>query len=231
MFPLIDDIPHRRLPIVSYGLILVNVLIFFWEMSLGPQLNAVIQQIAFVPARFSLTGGLEAWLPIFTSMFLHGGSWHLISNMVALWIFGDNVEDRLGHGRFLLLYLLSGVAAALLHWAFYPASTVPTVGASGAISGVLGAYLVLFPHANVYTLLFIPFFWMDIVRIRAYYYLGIWLLTQLFNGVFSLAIKTFQTAGGVAWWAHVGGFIAGVILVLLLRRPETKRWPDQYRAF
>ena len=231
MFPLIDDIPHRKLPFVTYALIALNIVVFFWEVTLGPQLNGVIQQIAFVPARFSPTGGLEAWLPIFTSMFLHGGSWHLISNMVALWIFGDNVEDRLGHGRFLLLYLLSGVAAALLHWAFYPTSTVPIVGASGAISGVLGAYLILFPYAHVYTLLFIPFFWMEIVAIRAYYYLGIWLLTQLFNGMFSLSVKTWQTGGGIAWWAHVGGFIAGVILVFLLRRPEPKRWPDQYRAF
>jgi membrane associated rhomboid family serine protease len=231
MFPLIDDVPHRRTPYVSYALILINVLVFLWEISLGPQLDAVIQQIAFVPARFAPTAGLGAWIPIFTSMFLHAGSWHLVSNMVALWIFGDNVEDRLGHGRFLLLYLLSGVIAALVHYAFNTASPVPTVGASGAIAGVLGAYLLLYPHANVYTLMFIPFFWMDIVRIRAVVYLGIWLFTQLFNGLFTLALNTVQSTGGVAWWAHIGGFVAGVVLVWLLRPAPEPRWPDEYRAF
>ena len=230
MIPLYDDVPGRRTPYVNYLLIALNVLVFAWEVSLGPQLESVIQQIAFVPARFSPGAGLGAWIPIFTSMFLHGGTWHLVSNMLALWIFGDNVEDRMGHLRYLLFYLICGVAAALVHYAANSTSTVPTVGASGAISGVLGAYLVMFPTANVYTLIPIFFFWVEIIRIPSIIYLGIWFLSQLFNGLFSLSADTLQSAGGVAWWAHVGGFVAGMILVWVFRQPEERWWPDEYRA-
>ena len=164
-------------------------------------------------------------------MFLHGGWAHLISNMWALYIFGDNIEDRMGHWRYLFFYLISGVAAALTHILFQARSTVPVIGASGAISGVMGAYLVLYPGARVITLLpglfFIPWF----VEIPAFFFIGFWFISQLFNGLLSLAFTgPMATYGGVAWWAHVGGFIAGVLLAKPLRdRLAMRRWyADEY---
>jgi len=161
-------------------------------------------------------------------MFLHGGAFHLFSNMLALWIFGDNVEDRMGHVRYLLFYLLCGIAAALTHVYLNPTSPIPTVGASGAISGVLAAYFILFPNASVYTLIPLFFFWIEVVRIPAVIYLGFWFLSQLFNGVFALSVDTLQASGGVAWWAHVGGFVAGLVLVWFFRKPPERRYADEY---
>jgi membrane associated rhomboid family serine protease len=159
-------------------------------------------------------------------MFLHGGWMHVLGNMLYLWIFGDNVEDRMGHGRFLAFYLLCGVAAAMLQVAFSPGSSVPMVGASGAIAGVLGAYLVMFPHSRILTL--VPIFVVvQIIEVPALYFLGFWFLLQLFGGVGSLS----RTAdvGGVAFWAHAGGFLAGVVAVWFFRRPERQRveWWDR----
>ncbi|RME09055.1 MAG: rhomboid family intramembrane serine protease [Ardenticatenia bacterium] len=228
MIPLFDDIPSRRIPWVNYTLILLNVLVFVWEVSLGPALEPTIRQIGLVPVRFWHETGIARWLPVFTSMFLHGGTFHLFSNMLALWIFGDNVEDRMGHLRYLIFYLLCGVAAALAHVYLNPTSPIPTVGASGAISGVLAAYFVMFPTASVYTLIPLFFFWIEVVRIPAVIYLGIWFLSQLFNGLFALSVNTLQASGGVAWWAHVGGFVAGLVLVWFFRQPPERRYADEY---
>lgn len=227
MIPIRDTIPSRHFPLVNTALLAFNFLVFLFEASLGPfALQRFINHFGLVPARFWASGGLWSWLVIFTSMFLHGGWWHLLSNMLALYIFGDNVEDRLGSVRYLVFYLLCGFVAGMAHLFVYPSSSLPTVGASGAIAGVLGAYFLLFPHSRVITL--IPlFFFFDIVEIPAFFYLGFWFFSQLFNGLFALAANVFQS-GGVAWWAHIGGFLAGVVLAPLFRRPPPRFYLDEY---
>ncbi len=231
MIPLFDDVPARRPPLVNYTLIALNILAFLWEVGLGGRLDMAIQQLGVVPARFIEVGGVGQWMTIFSSMFLHGGVWHIASNMLALWIFGDNVEDRMGSFRYLVFYLICGVAASLAHIYLSPQSTIPSVGASGAISGVLAAYLVLYPTASVYTLFPVFFFWVEVVRIPALIYLGVWFLSQLVNGLFALGAATFQSTGGVAWWAHVGGFVAGLLLVRFFQRPQPRRYADEYWPF
>jgi membrane associated rhomboid family serine protease len=163
-------------------------------------------------------GLVSGWLPIFTSMFLHGGWLHFLGNMLYLWIFGDNVEDRLGHLRYLVFYVLCGVAAALLHIFTNHGSTLPTVGASGAIAGVLGAYLVFFPGARVLALVPILFFF-QLMELPALIFLGFWFVIQFFSGALSLAS---QPVGGTAWWAHIGGFMAGVIYAFKFKRRSTR---------
>lgn len=219
MIPLRDNIPSRRTPFVNYLLLAANVLVFIWELSMGPSLQPAIETFAAVPAEFFETSGVDRWAPLFTSMFMHGGFWHLGSNMIALYIFGDNVEDAMGHGRYLFFYLLAGVIASLTHIFLAAESTIPIVGASGAIAGVLAAYFVMFPQASVDTLVFL-FYIITTIRIPAIVYLGFWFLSQVFNGVFALTTATVQTGGGVAWWAHIGGFVAGLILVFVFRRKE-----------
>jgi membrane associated rhomboid family serine protease len=234
VIPLKDSVPVRTWPVVTYALIAANVWVFLYELALGPELDAFIRSWGFIPARYFLLGeaGPAAWpdqyLPLVTSMFLHGGWAHLIGNMVYLWIFGDNVEDRLGHLRYLLFYLLAGVGAGLAHASLYPASSVPTVGASGAISGVLGGYLVLFPRARVLALVPLVFFFFDIVELPAVLYLGFWFVMQFLGGAFALILA--GEASGVAWWAHIGGFVAGMALVLAFRRRRSypRVWADQY---
>ncbi|MBC7251490.1 MAG: rhomboid family intramembrane serine protease [Anaerolineae bacterium] len=233
MFPIQDTVRSRDLPIVNWLIILANIVVFLFEASLGPrQLEVFIHLCGAVPRQFLADPGLVQVAKLFTSMFLHGGWAHLISNVWALYIFGDNVEDRMGHWRYLLFYLLSGVIAALTHIFLTPTSTVPMIGASGAISGVLGAYLVLFPTSRVITLVplfFVPWF----VEIPALFYLGFWFVSQLFNGLFALAVSgPVGTYGGVAWWAHVGGFAAGLLLVGLFARRRVRRfYPDEYWAW
>jgi len=222
MFPLRDNIPSSRPPYVNYLLIAVNVLVFLWELSLGSHLQQVAEVIGFVPARFlsHLAYGSAPWpallVPLFASLFLHGGWLHLLGNIWFLYVFGDNVEDLLGHGRYLVFYLACGVAANLIYLMFAPRSTVPLVGGSGAIAGVMGAYFYLFPGARVLTLfliIFIPIF----VELPAYFFLGLWFLLQFFYGTFSLGAAALRTgAGGVAWWAHVGGFLVGILLLFPL---------------
>jgi len=231
MLPLQDTIRARSFPIVNWIIIVANVLVFLFEISLAPrQLLLFTRLFGLVPARFIAALGWSQIATLVTSLFLHGGWVHLLSNMWALYIFGDNVEDRMGHGRYLIFYLICGLAASVAHIFMTPNSTVPTVGASGAISGVLGAYLVLFPASRVITL--VPlFFFLQIVEIPAIFYLGFWFVSQLFNGLFSLTTAGhIGTYGGVAWWAHVGGFCAGLILVKLFERRRTyPRWyPDEY---
>lgn len=228
MIPLRDTIPSRRFPIVNTAIIGLNVLVFLFESILTPdRLDQVIWLGGLVPAYFWQGGGLGRWYPLFTSMFMHGGWWHLISNMLALYIFGDNVEDRLGHFRYVLFYLLSGLVASGAHLAAYSSSPIPTVGASGAIAGVLGAYLILYPHARVITLVPI-FYFIRIVRIPAPIYLGFWFISQLFNGLFALtAAADALQAGGVAWWAHIGGFVFGLVIIRLIS-PRPPRPPRTY---
>jgi len=227
MIPLGDNIPSRRFPFVNYLIIGANFLAFFYELSLGKGLDTFITEWGAVPARVTdaLSGGETspaAFITLITSMFLHGGWLHILSNMLFLWIFGDNVEDSMGHIRYTVFYLLAGIAAGLAQVFVAPDSTAPGIGASGAIAGVLGAYLVMFPHAQVEVL--IPWFlFFPIFKVPALLMLGIWFLTQFFNGVAALTIAH-TSAGGVAWWAHIGGFVAGLLLVNLFR--QRRRWAN-----
>ena len=215
MLPLSDHNPRRTAPVVNSLLIAANVLMFFWEMSLGYDIEPVLAHVAFVPARFWYAPAMVPSLfSALVSMFLHGGWLHLGGNMLYLWIFGDNIEDRLGHFRYLVFYLACGFAATLAHAIVNPGSRLPSIGASGAIAGVLGAYILLFPRVRVTTL--IPIFIFIIVReVPAIFVLGIWFVFQLFVGVSSLGVSPEQ-AGGVAYFAHIGGFVAGMILVVLM---------------
>ena len=216
MIPLRDIIPSRTTPVVTIALITINVLVFLYELSLGRAVDAFTLYWGLVPAAFS-------WVTVFTSMFLHGGFLHVAGNMLYLWIFGDNVEDRMGHGRFLVFYLLCGVAAALAQTITAPDSVIPMVGASGAIAGVMGAYFILYPHSRIVTLVTLVFFW-QIMEIPAIAFLGIWFLMQFLSGVGSIATATSHApGGGIAFWAHVAGFAAGAAGVFLFRRPERQR--------
>jgi membrane associated rhomboid family serine protease len=212
----------------------MNVLVFLMEVSMSPsELNSFIQMFGVVPASFvDHLGAPEEIATIFTSMFMHGGWLHLISNMWALFIFGDNIEDRLGHFRYLIFYLTCGVLAALAQIFFNPAQTAPTVGASGAIAGVLGAYMMLFPAARVVTLIpigFIPWF----INVPAFFFLGFWIVTQAFTGWAALhSVKAAQAAGNIAFMAHVGGFITGFLLVRLMQRRDYRAWHrDEYYPY
>jgi membrane associated rhomboid family serine protease len=237
LIPLRDDNPRRTVPVVTYLLLALNVLAFLWELSLGPRLDPALRAIAFVPARFWITGyWIADLLAIVISMFLHGGLMHIGSNMLYLWIFGDNIEDRLGHARYLLFYLLCGFLATYAHAFFSPTSTLPAIGASGAIAGVLGAYLLLYPHARVMTLIPI-FFFITLRELPAILILGLWFVLQLFSGVGSLGVQDAQDVGGVAWFAHIGGFLAGMLLIGLFggfrgprrREPPPPWWYEQRR--
>ena len=214
MLPLYDVIPSRTTPVVTIGLIALNVLVFLFEMSLGESVDLFLQTYGLVPAEFSLP-------TLASSMFLHGGISHVGGNMLFLWIFGDNVEDRMGHLRFLTFYLLCGTAAALAQTLMQPASLVPMVGASGAVSGVMGAYFVLYPQSQIVTFALFQF-----IEVPAILFLGLWFLLQFLNGVGSLSASA--STGGIAFWAHIAGFAAGVVGVFLFRKPERQRveWWD-----
>jgi len=215
MLPLSDHNPRRTVPVVNYLLVAVNVLVFFWELSLGPNIERELMIISFVPSRFWAAPFYPPNLiRILVSMFLHGGWLHLGGNMLYLWIFGDNVEDRLGHFKYVIFYLLCGLVATLSHAIANPDSRLPSIGASGAIAGVLGAYIVLFPKARVTTL--IPIFvFITIRELPAVLGLGLWFVLQFFVGVASIGASPDAT-GGVAVFAHIGGFVAGMVLVVLM---------------
>ena len=227
MIPLRDENPSRTTPVVTRALIALNLAVFVYELMLGPELRLFTSEYALIPARIALAlAGRTALLPALgtfvSSVFLHGGWLHVIGNMWYLWIFGDNVEDRLGHLPYLAFYLGAGLASGLLHSAVQLDSTVPTVGASGAIAGVLGAYVVMYPRARVITLL--PMFvFFPIVPIAAVWYLGFWFVLQLASGALSLA---YGASGGVAWWGHVGGFVFGLLVGALARArgPREPAW-------
>jgi membrane associated rhomboid family serine protease len=226
VFPLSDDNPTRLTPYVTYGLIAANILVFIYELSLAPpELQAFFYNWAIVPKQLTASfsgapidaSGLPEWTTLITSQFLHGGFLHIIGNMLFLWIFGNNVEDQLGHIKYLLFYIGCGVLAGLSQWFFSSGSTVPSLGASGAIAGVMGAYILRFPKASVLTLVPLGFFFWTF-RIPAVFYLGIWFVQQALYGLASLQAQTNigMEGGGVAYWAHAGGFIFGVVLGPLL---------------
>jgi membrane associated rhomboid family serine protease len=221
MFPLKDTIPSSSFPFVTIGIIVINFVVFLYELTLGPQLNTFINQYGVIPSHI-LTTLNKNWLyfipasvPVFSSIFIHGGWMHIIGNMWYLWIFGDNIEDRTGHFRFFLFYVICGVAATVSHIIMNPASNLPTVGASGAIAGVMGAYLILFPRSRILTLIFLIIF-IQIIEIPAIFFLGFWILLQVVSGSISSGLA--QEGGGVAWWAHIGGFFVGLVIVFFFKK-------------
>ncbi len=239
MFPLHDSIPTRFPPIAVWCLVCANALVFAFELSLpAKELQNFVYLFGIVPARYShpewaASVGLSPgdYWPFLTSMFLHGGWLHIIGNMWFLWLFGDNVEDRMGSIRFLFFYLLCGLVAAVVQVLVYPDSTIPTVGASGAIAGVLGAYLVMYPRAQVIVMvpiLFYPF----IFSLPAAFFLAFWFFMQFFSG--TAALLEPSQMGGVAWWAHVGGFLAGMLFYRPFLSPRRQKafYPDEidYRS-
>jgi membrane associated rhomboid family serine protease len=217
MIPLRDTQPSYTFPFITVALIVLNVAAFLYEFSMDPyELNFFIAQYGLIPTRFE-------WMDVLTSIFLHGGWMHLIGNMWFLWIYGDNVEDILGHAQYLVFYLLCGIAASMVHLVFNADSRVPTIGASGAIAGVMGAYVVKFPHSRITTL--VPVFvFLTTMEIPAYIILLYWFVIQFFSGMGSIG-HSHLSQGGVAWFAHVGGFLAGVALILVMRTQD--RWTSR----
>ena len=215
MFPLRDVIPSRTTPYITVTIIILNTLAWFYELALPRDvLPLFLQFYGVVPADFTAT-------TLVSSMFLHGSWSHVIGNMWYLWIFGDNVEDRVGHGRFIVFYLLCGIAAGLGQIAMDPSSTLPTIGASGAIAGVMGAYFVLYPHSRVLTLVWF-FFYIEIFELPALVLLGFWFLMQLFSAGAIAATANTSGGGGVAFMAHVAGFIFGMIAVFVFKKRQTQ---------
>jgi len=215
MIPLKDDNPTRTFPIINYALIAANVAVFLYQITLPPNAyKAFLMANAMIPLRIpqflaGYVGFKMAFYPMFTSMFLHGGLMHLLGNMLFLYIFGDNVEDYFGHLLYLLFYLVCGIGSGLIHSLFNLTSSLPALGASGAISGVMGAYAVLFPRARVLMLFFV-----FLVPVPAYFVLGYWFLLQFLSGIGEFGAAA---SGGVAWWAHIGGFLMGMVVALMVR--------------
>ncbi len=226
MIPLKDTIPSKTKPVVNYSLIIITCVVFYLQMTAGIRDNFLIDSYAFIPKELYLflIGDIYSLKPLqkmFTAMFLHGGLLHLIGNMLYLYIFGDNVEDRLGHFKYLIFYLMSGLVAAFFHYLFYPLSSIPTLGASGAVAGVMGAYFIFFPRSRVLTLLPI-FIFFQIIEIPAFFFLLFWFLMQLMYGSASL----FGGIQNIAWWAHIGGFVFGMVVAILcnILKIFTKRY-------
>jgi membrane associated rhomboid family serine protease len=238
MIPLKSLLPRYSFPIVTVALIVINFIVFFHQLALSPRAaDAFIATYALVPSKisFALAGNPHvtitgALLPLFTCMFLHGGWMHIIGNMWFLWIFGANVEDRLGPVVYLLFYLVSGVGSSVAQLLFSLGSPIPSLGASGAISGVLGAYLVYFTFARILTLVPLFIIWFT-VRVPAMIFIGLWFLIQFFSGVSSMQMPRSANMGGVAWWAHVGGFLLGVVLAKILDVAVPRRAPPPAPAW
>lgn len=238
MVPIRDDNPTQTTPYVTYALIAINIAVFIYELSLpGPSLEAFLRSWAVVPSELSATLGGQSivqgppeLLTLITSQFLHGGFLHVGGNMLYLWIFGNNVEDRMGHVRFTVFYLLCGVLASLAQWYFSQGSNIPSLGASGAIAGVMGAYFLKFPNTKILTLLPLGFLFLPI-RIPAIFFLGIWFAQQALYGVASLQAPTNvgMESGGVAYWAHAGGFVFGALLAPLFGMLSKQR--DSYSGY
>jgi rhomboid family protein len=233
MLPIQNAVPSRYPPVATWGLIAANCAVFLFEISLSPrELDLLLSSFALIPALYSQAaayGGdastLSDYLPFGTYMFLHGGWLHLILNMWTLWLFGPPIEDRLGHTRYLVFYTACGMAAAVTHVVFNPASTMPVLGASGAIAGVLGCYMRLFPFARLVVLipvLFFPLFF----EVPAFVFVGLWFLMQVIQGAGTLLMPS--ASGGIAWWAHVGGFVAGLVLAPVIRQ-STRRYRPYYQ--
>ena len=218
MIPLRDVIPSRTFPFFTITFIVLNSVAFLFDRSLTESAReAFVRTYGVVPVRLDL-------VTVFTSMFLHGGWAHFLGNMLFLWIFGDNVEDRVGHGRFVLFYLLCGVAAVAAHVYMNPLSRIPTIGASGAIAGVMGAYFVLYPNSRVLALVPLVIIW-QIVEVPAILFLGFWFLMQFF--MMGLTARAGVEGGGIAFWAHIAGFLAGMAAVLVLKKPSRNRWRSE----
>lgn len=225
MFPIKDENPTKIVPYVTYGLIAINILVFGYQLSLPPeQLDAFYHTFAIVPRELSeswaggaTSPGIPEWMTLITSQFLHGGFLHVGGNMLFLWIFGNNIEERLGRVKYVIFYLACGVLAGLAQWFFSQNSGIPSLGASGAIAGVMGAYILRFPQAKVLTLIFLGFF-VTTVRIPAFFFLGIWFVQQALYGLASLnaPANIGMESGGIAYWAHAGGFVVGAVLGPLL---------------
>ncbi len=232
MFPLRDSTPSGTIPIVTILLIIVNGLMFFYELSMGPYIDRFVTLYGVTPYNIfhftAQSGGFfgNVLIPLFTSIFMHGGWLHLIGNMWFLWIFGDNIEDRLGHFEYLIFYLLCGVGATLIHVMLHPNSHLPTIGASGAIAGVLGAYLLSYPQARVYTLLILVVI-IRFVELPAFIFLLVWFGLQLVSGTSELSTPTADSAG-TAYWAHLGGFAVGMALILLMPKNPDRVVPAWY---
>ena len=235
MFPLYDTIHSRTFPYVNVGIIVLNVIAFFYEISLGADIEQFLLLYGIVPIRYSNPDiGMhftlaEQAVPFVSSVFLHGSWLHLIFNMWFLWIFGDNVEDRMGHVRYFLFYILCGIAAGIAHLLLNPGLEVPTVGASGAIAGVMGAYFILYPMARI--IVMVPvFIFPFLFEIPAFFFLGFWFIIQFFSGSVDL-LRITDDFRGIAWWAHAGGFLNGVVLVFFFkksRKKYRKYYPDEY---
>lgn len=221
MIPLKDNIRHKQFPYVNSFLIIANLVIFIYELSLGPNLVGFIQQYGVIPQKFLAFDSLtfDRLLPLFTSMFMHAGLLHIAGNMLFLFIFGDNVEDSMGHFRYFFFFILVGLLSGLAHVYANQSSTIPSLGASGAISGVLGAYFLLYPAARIATLIFLLFFFW-VVEVPAWIFLGLWFLLQMISG----ASQVNSDGAGVAFWAHVGGFVAGFVLILFFRRKQKENF-------
>jgi membrane associated rhomboid family serine protease len=219
MFPLRDDIPNNSFPFVTVGIVAVNTVLFIYQASLGREAGHFIASLGAVPYEISHSIDIfptiffPVFLTLFTAMFLHGGFLHLFGNMLYLWIFGDNVESSMGHMRFLFFYLVCGLIAIYTQIYLYPDSKIPIIGASGAVSGVLGAYLLLFPYARISTIVILGFF-IKMVRIPAIIFLGFWILIQIFYS----SAPAGRFGGNVAWFAHIGGFFAGLMLISLIKK-------------
>ena len=225
MLPLRDFIPTRRFPVLTVSIIVVNIIAFAYELlaEAGGTLEQTFYTMGVVPFEVTHNFGPAVALSFLTSLFLHGGFMHIAGNMLYLWIFGNNVEDSMGRGRFLVFYLIAGITASAAQVLASPSSPVPTIGASGAIAGVLGAYIVLFPNARVQTLIFLGYF-ARMAHLPALLVLGFWFVLQLFNGLLAFGVAQ---AGGVAWFAHVGGFVAGLLLVRLFTLGRRRsRWEE-----
>jgi len=224
MFPIYDDVPTKQFPLITVALIVLNLIVYLYQISLGERFTEFIYSMGLLP--FEIThridllpsGPSPIYLTIFSSMFMHGSIIHLLGNMLFLWIFGNNVEDYLGRKKFVIFYLFCGITAALTQIFINPDSKVPMVGASGAIAGVLGAYLLLYPRAKVTTVIIFGFF-IRLIKIPAVVVLGFWIVYQFLYGISSLAVRTGE--GGVAWFAHIGGFICGVIIIKLFKTFRT----------
>lgn len=230
MIPLRDTIRSYSFPVINWSIIITNGLVFLYQIGLPEsELFSFIRTFGLVPNQINLSDP-TSWTTLFSNMFLHGGFFHILSNMWILYIFGDNVEDRMGSGRYLIFYVLSGLAANVLQLYFVQGSDIPIIGASGAIAGVLGGYFLLFPRARVITLILLFIFpWF--VELPAVIYLGFWFVSQLYSGLFSLGMPSGGAMGGIAWWAHIGGFAFGFLMVNVFRRRQrayTRWYRDEY---
>ena len=223
MFPYKDDNPSSTFPVVTITIIVLNIVVFILQILSGTDGRQIVYAYGAIPhniVTMQTTQPIHPTLTLFTSMFMHGGLFHIFGNMLYLWIFGNNIEDRLGHVRFILFYLFCGIAAAVSHALITPSSTMPMIGASGAISGVLGAYLLLFPYARIHTVIFLGFF-VQTIKVPALIVIGFWAIIQIVSG---LTAQVIQNQGGIAWFAHVGGFIAGLFTIKLWQPRRSRTW-------